>query len=171
MGFISTLAQETIGMDKGAIILVYSKKRITTENLQEQDRVYFVNPADVWVGETNIIPKNSVFIGKISMLKMPVKGINAAMKIDITNIYLPNGETREFLGYVSTGSSDMIGGELTPPASYNKATHLYPSRLHWSGTAQWVPSGEYEFGQHRGINPNQNVYIILKEPYMTLKRQ
>ncbi len=159
----------TAKLDKGAFILVYTKKTLSTDTLQEGDRVYFISPADVWVNETNIIPKNTIFTGYVSMLKMPIKGVNAAIKFKITHLTLPNGETRELNGYISNGKSDIIGGEMTPPASYNKMTHLYQSRWHWSGTTQWVPSGEYEYGQHRGVKPGQNLFVVLENPYIVIE--
>ena len=152
-------------LKKGAFILVQAPKIYSTQTLEEGDSVYFIAPSDVWVNETNIVPKNSIFIGYVSMLKMPIKGINAAMSIKITKIRLPSGEIREFSGKLSTGKSDIIGGELAPPASYNKMTHPYKSRWLWSGTTQWVPSGDYEYGQHRGVKPGQNLFVVVEEPY------
>ena len=164
---LCTRCYATAMLDKGAFILVHAKKVFSSETLQEGDKVYFVAVDDVWVDETNIIPKNTIFSGYVSMLKMPIKGINAALKFKITHITLPSGETRNFDGYISNGKGDMIGGEQTPPASYNKMAHLYPSRLHWSGTTQWVPSGEYEYGQHRGVKPGQNLFVVVESPYVS----
>lgn len=165
------MAQSTVQLDKGAFVLVYAKKTLSTEILQEGDRVYFVSPADIWVGETNIVPKNSVFVGYVNMLKMPIKGVNAAMGIKITHIVLPSGQTREFDGTINNGSGNIIGGELTPPASYNKMAHPYLSRWKWSGSTQWVPSGDYEYGKHRGITPGQKMFIVLDSPYETTQRE
>ncbi len=170
ISILSTSAQNMVKLDKGAFVLVNAKKVLSTETLQEGDRVYFVSPADVWVNETNIVPKNSVFVGYVSMLKMPIKGVNAAISFKITHIILPDGTTREFEGRISNGTSDILGGELAPPASYNKMAHLYQSRWHWSGTTQWVPSGEYEYGQHRGVAPGQKLFIILDKPYYCEER-
>ena len=164
--FTCKLCQAQAILDTGTLILVHSTKVLSTKTLQEGDSVFFVAPADVWVDEINIVPKNTIFKGYVSMLKMPVKGINAALKFKITHIILPNGETRNFDGYISNGKSDIIGGEQTPPASYNKMAHIYPSRLHWSGTTQWVPSGEYEYGMHRGVKPGQNLFVVLQSPYI-----
>lgn len=158
-------AQEYVQLNKGAFVLVYAKKVLSSATMQEGDQVYFVSPADIWVNETNIIPKNAVFVGYISMLKMPIKGVNAAFSIKITNIILPQGSVRNFAGTISNGSSDIIGGELTPPASYKKTIHPYKSRLKWSGTTQWIPSGEYEFGEHSAITPTQKMFVVLDEPY------
>lgn len=165
LSFLSSANAKNLCLKEGSFVLVHVTKKFTTDTLQEGDRVYFVAPSDVWLDETKIVPKNSVFLGYVSMLKMPVKGVNAALSIKITNITLPDGSTKEFSGRLTNGKSDVIGGELTPPASYNKMTHLYQSRLHWSGTTQWVPSGEYEYGQHRGVVPGQNLFIVADSPY------
>lgn len=163
--FLPSESTDSLCLKEGAFVLVHATKKFTTETLQEGDAVYFVVPSDVWLDETNIVPKNSIFSGYVSMLKMPVKGVNAALSVKITNITLPDGSTKVFSGRLTNGKSDVIGGELTPPASYNKMTHLYQSRMHWSGTTQWVPSGEYEYGQHRGVVPGQNLFVVLDEPY------
>ena len=158
-------ADEKAKLEKGTFILVNATKILSTETLQEGDLVYFISPADVWVYETKIIPKDTIFTGYVEMLKMPIKGINAAIKFKITHITLPNGETKEFSGKITDGKNDVIGAEQTPPASYNKMTHLYQSRWHWSGTTQWVPSGEYEYGQHRGVKPGQNLFVEVEDTY------
>lgn len=162
---LNTDVKAATTLNAGTFILVDTKKILSTESLQEGDRVHFIAPADVWVDEVNIIPKNSIFTGYVSMLKMPIKGINGALKFKITHITLPTGETREIDGKITDGINDMFGGELAPPASYNQMTHLYQSRWHWSGTTQWVPSGEYEYGRHRGIKPGQKLFLELESPY------
>lgn len=163
-------ARNFVQLNKGALILVYPKKVLSTAALQEGDPVYFISPADIWVNETNIVPQNSVFIGYVSMLKMPVKGVNAAFSVKITQIITPDGMTKNFEGTLSNGSSDIFGGELTAPASYNKMAHPYLSRWRWSGSTQWVPSGDYEFGVHRSITPSTKVFIVLDEPYSVPER-
>lgn len=165
LNFSNLVSGADLCLKEGSFVLVYAIKKYSTDMLQEGDPVYFIAPSDVWLDETNIVPKNSVFSGYVSMLRMPVTGVNAALSIKITNITTPDGVTKEFDGRLTNGKNDVIGGELTPPASYNKMTHLYQSRLHWSGTTQWVPSGEYEFGQHRGVVPGQNLFIVVDTPY------
>ena len=158
-------SQSILELKKGTLVLVYARKNLSTETLQEGDKVYFISPSDVWLDETKAIPKDSIFVGFVSMLKMPIKGINAAIKFDITHLILPNGEIKEIKGHINDGRQDIIGGELAPPASYNQMTHLYQSRWKWSGTTQWVPSGDYEFGRHRGVSTQQQLYVVFDEPY------
>ena len=101
-------ADEKAKLEKGTFILVNATKILSTETLQEGDLVYFISPADVWVDETKIIPKDTIFTGYVEMLKMPIKGINAAIKFKITHITLPNGETKEFSGKITDGKNGAI---------------------------------------------------------------
>jgi len=45
-------------LSKGTMVMVYPKRPISTDAFQENDFVYFVNPADVWLGDKNVFPKN-----------------------------------------------------------------------------------------------------------------
>ena len=168
--FQTLYAMDFVELPKGSQILVHCKKMLTTATLQEGDEVYFVSPADVWVKETKIIPKNAIFVGYVDMLKMPIKAVNAAFSVKITKLVLPNGEIRNISGKIHTGRSFAIGGELTPPVSYNKMSHPYLLRWKWSGTTQWVPSGDYEFGRHSSVSPKENLFVVLSEPYLSLER-
>ena len=100
------------------------------------------------------------------MLKLPVQGVNAAIKIDIDTIIKLNGEKRNIKGKVLFSGSDVFGGTLTNPASYN--TTIHPRKVygnHWGGSLQYVPSGEYEFGQHVYFGPRDNLLIEIGEDY------
>ena len=164
LGIMNSLAQETYILPKGSQIRVYPNSTISTYTHQEGDKVYFLNPSDLWIDEENIIPKNSVFEGVITMLKMPIQGINGAMTIEILSLHFPNGESREFPGILQFKGNTTLGGELAPPISYNYSIHH--QRKVWNifrfslGTLQYVPSGEYEFGQHFTLKTNDSVYII-----------
>jgi hypothetical protein len=59
-----------------------------------------------------------------------------------------------------------LGGNLTNPASYN--TTIHPRKVygnHWGGALQYVPSGEYEFGHHVGIDMRDNIFVQIDEDY------
>ena len=160
----NTLADETYILPQGSQIRAYSNSTLSTFTHQEGDKVYFLNPSDLWMGEKNIIPKNSIFEGVITMLKMPIQGINCAMAIQIVALHYPNGEIIEFPGILQFNGNTTLGGDLAPPLSYNYSIH----RQHkvWSvfkfptDALQYVPSGEYEFGQHFTLKTNDAVYII-----------
>lgn len=153
-------------ISKGVMIQAYPVKTITTAGLNEGDFVYFVNPSDLWAYETNILPKNTYFRGYIEMLKMPIKGINAAMVIRITEAILPNGKIKRIEGTVTQNGKEQIGGDLTPPASYNKMIHPREG-MYWkqAGVLQYVPSGDYEMGLHVTLPTSDPVYIMLDSDY------
>lgn len=161
-----TLAYEPY-LPKGSLIKVEVKTPITTENLEEGSSVYFIVPSDVWVVEKKAISKGEIFQGYVDMLKMPTQGVNAAMSIKITDIInLKTKEKRKIDGRIIFSGNEILGGNLTNPASYN--TTIHPRKVygnHWGGTLQYVPSGEYEFGRHVGINQRDNVFVQIDEDY------
>ena len=153
-------------LQAGSLIKVYSKIPLTTEHLEEGSRVYFIVPADVWVLEEKAIEKGDIFQGYVSMLKMPIQGVNAAMSITITDLIKPNGEKYPIKGRIIFSNSDILGGNLTNPSSYN--TTIHPRKVygnHWGGALQYVPSGEYEFGHHVGIDMRDNIFVQIDEDY------
>ena len=153
-------------LPKGTLIKVVPQVTLSTEQLEENSVVYFIAPSDVWVQEEKAVEKGDIFKGYVSMLKMPVLGVNAAMKIKTTDIIKQDGSMYEFNGRIMYKNSDMIGGNLTNPASYNRTVH--PRRVYgnpWGGTMQFVPSGEYEEGQHVKINMRDSMFIELDEDY------
>lgn len=146
---------------KGTMVMVYSKKPISTEFYQENDFVYFINPVDVFQGEENIFPKNSIFIGYVNFLKLPVQGVNGAIGIKITEVIFPNGKKQKINATIHHQGEAKIGGSLTPPASYNKSIHYWKG---WQrGAIQLVPSGEYEFGKHTTIPVNEGLFVVFDE--------
>ena len=152
-------------LPKGSLIKVSTRIPLTTEHLEEGSQVYFVSSSDVWVVEKKAIEQGEIFIGHVSMLKMPTQGVNAAMQIAITSIVNPKTkQKREVQGRLIFSGSDTLGGNLTNPASYN--TTIHPRKVYgniWGGTLQYVPSGEYEFGQHVRIDQRSNIFVQLDE--------
>lgn len=63
LSFLSSANAKNLCLKEGSFVLVHATKNFTTDTLQEGDRVYFVAPSDVWLDETKIVPKNSVFLG------------------------------------------------------------------------------------------------------------
>ena len=149
---------------KGTLIKVYTKTPITTENLQEGSNVYFVVPSDVWVHESKAFEAGDIFKGVVTMLKMPVLGVNAAMKVKITDIIKKEGYIDSINGTLMFGTKDTLGGNLTEPSSYNKS--YFPKKVYgsiWGGTFKYVPSGEYEYGRHMVINMRDSLFVQLDE--------
>lgn len=151
---------------KDMFIPVYPTKVLSSSVQEEGDAFYFIVPNDLWLEEYKIIPKNSIIKAKITMLKMPLTGINAAMVIKTEDITLPTGEKYPLKGTITYKGNRQIGGDLTPPASYNKALHPRKGQYYNAVLAQYVPSGEYEFGQHVTIKTDEMLYVVLDEDFM-----
>ena len=153
-------------LQKGSLIKVYPKQVYSTSALEEGSRVYFISPSDVWVLEQKAIEKGDIFEGYVSMLKMPVQGVNAALKINIDKLIKKDGEEYDINANLLFSGSEVLGGNLTNPASYNKTFH--PRKVYgaiWGGTYQYVPSGEYEFGSHVEIDQRSSVFVQFLENY------
>lgn len=164
---IYAIAQDTqYYLSKDAFIPIHPTKTLSTSVYEEGDVVYFIVPSDLWIDEFKIIPKNSIVKANIDMLKMPITGINATLKIKTKEIIYPTGERYQINGSVAYKGEKQIGGNLTPPLSYNKALHPRKGQYYNGVVAQYVPSGEYEFGQHITIMPNEILHIILEEDFI-----
>lgn len=163
--------QDSTKISKGVMLQAYPLKTVSSASLNEGDTVYFINPADLWSYETNLLPKNTYFRGHVEMLKMPVKGVNAAMAIRITEVILPDGTIKTMNATVTKDGAAQIGGNLTPPVSYNKTVHPREG-MYWkrAGVLQYVPSGDYEMGMHITIPTDEPVFIMLNEDYESAER-
>ena len=147
-----------IEIPNGTIVRVYPRKPISTENYQIGDFVYFVNPTDMWQGTKILIPESTVFAGTIATLHMPVQGVNASMSMKIDKMILPTGEKYDISATITHNGKEILGGEQTNPASYNRSIHyIAPFR----GVMQWVPSGEWEEGTHITIDQKKELYVTF----------
>ena len=164
--FASTVFAYDPYVPKGTLIKVFTKIPLTTEHLEENSVVYFVVPSDVWVQEKKAFGAGDIFKGYVSMLKMPVQGVNAAMKITITDVIKKEGYMESVTGRIIFSNTDTLGGNLTAPSSYNKS--YFPRKVYgsiWGGTYRYVPSGEYEYGRHMVINMRDSLFVQLDEDY------
>lgn len=148
-----------------SFVPVNPTKILSTSTEEEGDIFYFIVPSDIWIEEVKIIPKNSIIKTRITMLKMPVTGINAAIKLQTESVTFPNGSTYPIKGDVSYNGETQIGGDLTPPLSYNRTIHPRKGEYYNGVVSQYVPSGKYEFGQHITIKPSEMLYVILSEDF------
>lgn len=151
---------------KGTLVKVAAKAPITTQNLEEGTIVYFMATSDVWVQEEKAIEKGDVFQGVVNKITMPVLGVNASLGIGIIGIRKVNGQRCSLNGRIIFNSGDILGGNLTHPASYN--VNLKPMKTYgyaWGGALQYVPSGDYEFGQHVRVDSHDRIFVQFDEDF------
>ena len=153
----------------GTFIPVINLQEISTETGPEGYKVKFIATNDLFMYETNIIPRNTEFYGYIEKINEPVVGTNASMKVKITKIIMPDGFEIPIRGYLYTSNNNLIGGELTPPSEWVKMPH-YQSKFqgiswnHRGATLQIRPGGKRCMGQHTKISAGEQQIIILTAP-------
>ncbi len=160
---------DEITLPAGTFIPVLTTQEISTETCPEGYKVKFIATNDLFMYETNILPRNTELYGYIEKINEPVVGTNASMKIKITKILMPDGFEIPTRGYVYTSNNNLIGGELTPPSEWVKMPH-YQSKFqgiawnHRGATLQIRPGGKRSMGVHTRIPAGDQQIIILTVP-------
>ena len=160
---------DEITLPEGSFIPVINLQEISTETCPEGYKVKFISTNDLFMYETNIIPRNSEFYGYIEKINEPVIGTNASMKVKITKLVIRDGFEIPIRGYLYTSNGNLIGGELTQPSEWVKMPH-YQSKFqgiswnHRSATLQIRPGGKRSMGQHTKISAGEQQIIILTAP-------
>ena len=158
---------KSIQLAKGSFLKAISQREISTSTVKAGDIEYFINPADVYVGTSVIIPKNSVFLGEVEEVLEPVEGINAAMKIKIYKFITPDRDEIAIDANVYKDGSTTIGGDLAPVAYYTRMPH-YPGD--WKkGTLQFVPTTIREHGKPTVIRAGEEVIFIINNEHSLYK--
>lgn len=169
---ISCFADETVLRDydgieipKGTFIPVISTQEISTEYCDIGTKLKFISTTDLFLYETNIIPKETEFYGYIEKINEPVLGTNASMVIKVIKLKLSDGFEIPARGYIIVNNSPLIGGELTDPASYDKKPSY---RQGFRGMVGYVPGPTRKMGEHKVIASGADLLILLVSPlYIT----
>lgn len=160
---------DEITLPVGTFIPVINVQEISTETCPVGYKVKFIATSDLFMYETNIIPRNTEFFGYIEEIHEPVIGTNASMKVKITKLILPDGFDIPIKAYLYTSNGNLIGGELTPPSEWVKMPH-YQSKFqgiswnHRAATLQIRPGGKRSMGVHTKIPTGDQQIIILTAP-------
>src|SRR5699024_1706651 len=77
-----------IELPAGTFIPIINTQDISTEYCTEGYKVKFIATNDLYLHETNIIPKGTEFFGYIEKINEPVIGTHASMKIKINKMLL-----------------------------------------------------------------------------------
>lgn len=160
---------DEITLPAGTFISVLNLQEISTETCPVGYKVKFVATNDLFMYETNIIPRHTEFYGYIEEIHEPVVGTNASMKVKITKLVMQDGFEIPIRGYLYTSNNNLIGGELTPPSEWVRMPH-YQARFqgiawnHRAATLQIRPGGRRSMGQHTKIPVGEQQLIILTAP-------
>lgn len=150
---------------EGTHIPVISLQEFSTAYCEEGDSVEFLTTSDIFMYDKNIIPQGTRLTGYIDKKNEPIIGTNAAMRVFVNKMYLPDGFEIPIKSYIYTANNNMIGGELTAPAKYIKIPHYQRwTMFRAMGVLQCVPGGERRMGEHVTISSGANLIIVLTAP-------
>ena len=149
----------------GYFIPIMSLQEFSTAYTDEGEKLNFVTTNDIYLFDKNVIPKGTKLTGYIEKKNEPIRGTNAAMKVFINKMYLPDGFEIPIKAYINTANNNKIGGELTEPETYRKVPHYQRWTMFRAfGVLQEVPGGQRRMGQHVTISSGANLVIVLTEP-------
>lgn len=152
-------------LPKGTFIPAITAQEISTAYTDVGTPLKFISTSDLYLYETNAIPQNTDFFGYIEKINEPVVGTNASMLIRISKLRLSDGFEIPLKGYIYTTNGNLIGGELTDPASYDKKVSQMQGYPLLSGL---VPGSARKMGEHKVIASGAEIIIVLTEPlYIT----
>jgi len=158
-----------IELPAGTFIPIINTQDISTEYCTEGYKVKFIATNDLYLHETNIIPKGTEFFGYIEKINEPVIGTHASMKIKINKMLLSDTFEIPIKGYIYTSNNNLICGGISEPAEYVKVPHFqqrFQGRL-WTTrgpTLQIRPGGKRKMGEHTRVNAGEDGLIILTAP-------
>lgn len=149
----------------GTFISVLSCQEISTLYNDVGTKVEFISTTDLYMRETNIVPKDTKFYGYVEKINEPIIGTNASMVIKITKMKMPDGFEIPLRGYIHTGNGNLIGGEMTEPATYTQKLSL---RQGFYRHVVYVPGDQRKMGEQTTIASGADLIIVLISPmYVT----
>lgn len=153
---------DAIELPTGTFIPVMSTSEVSTQNCPEGFKTMFIATNDMYLHDVNVVPRDTVFYGRLEELHEPVIGTNASMKIKIVKMVYPDGFEMPIRGYIYSTKGNMLGGEMTAPVNYRKMPHYQTRYL--ALTLQLRPGRERRMGGHTTLRAGENKLIILTAP-------
>ena len=149
----------------GFHIPVISLQEFSTAYCEEGDAVSFKTTSDIYLYNKNVIPQGTKLTGYIDQKHEPIIGTHGSMKVFVNKMYLPDGYEIPIKSYIYTANNNLIGGEITAPASYIKMPHYQRWVMFRAySTTQFVPGKQRRMGEHVTVSSGANLMIVLVEP-------
>lgn len=153
---------DVIEVPQGTFIPVMNAQEISTQYCSEGYKVKFIVTNDLFMHDTNIIPKDTEIYGYIEKINDPVVGTNAAMKIRVSKLVFTDGVEIPIRGYLYTSNDNVFGGGISDPVKYIK---LAQRQLRVRKTTlQIKPSYERKMGTHVTIPAGSDEIVVLTAP-------
>lgn len=144
---------------------IMSLQEFSTAYTEEGETLRFITTSNIYLFDKNVIPEGTRLTGFIEKKNEPVRGTNAAMKVFINKMYLADGYEIPIKSYIYTPNDNKIGGELTPPLTWNKIPHFQRwTMFRAQGVLQCVPGDQRKMGEHVTISSGANLTLVLVAP-------
>lgn len=158
-----------VELPSGTFIPVISMQEFSTLASDEKTPLHFISTNDIYLFESNVIPKGTMFFGSIEKKNEPIVGTNASMVVRITKLRFEDGYENPILAYIYTSNGCLIGGEMTAPEKYDTTPHYHKGiARHYLGVLQWTPGPTRKMGEHVTIASGAQLLLVLKGPaYIT----
>ena len=149
----------------GYFIPIMSLQEFSTAITEEFQELKFLTTNDIFLFDKKVIPQGTKLTGYIEKKNEPIRGTNASMKVFINKMYLPDGFVIPIKAYINTANNNLIGGELTPPETYDRMPHYQRwSMFRAYGVLQCVPGAQRRMGEHVTVSSGANLKIMLVAP-------
>ena len=158
-----------VELPSGTFIPVISMQEFSTLASDEKTPLRFISTNDIFLFESNVIPKGTMFFGRIEKKNEPIVGTNASMVVRITKLRFEDGYENPIYAYIYTSNGCLIGGEMTAPEKYDTTPHYHKGiARHYLGVLQWTPGPTRKMGEHVTVASGAQLLLVLKGPaYIT----
>lgn|SRR5574344_303290 len=158
-----------IEVPTGTFIPVISMQEFSSQYSDETTPLKFISTNDIYLFDTDVIPKGTAFFAHIEKKNEPIVGTNASMVVRITKLRLADGYEIPIKGYIYTSNGNLIGGEMTEPETYIRVPHYTKGIAHhYLGVLQYRPGATRKMGEHVTIASGASLLIVLAGPaYIT----
>ncbi len=145
---------------EGTFLRVINLAEISSLMADKEDETVFINTSDMYIYETNRIPKNTKIYGEIEEVLEPIKGKNGAIKISVNKMITPDKKVYKFKGHIQGPNNGYFGGEKTAVTYYHKVPH-YIRGL--KPMLQVAPTDILDMGQHTIIKAGTELILVIEE--------
>ncbi len=144
----------------GTFVKVMVMEEFSTLTADIEDELKFINTSDMYVYETNAIPKDTIFYGEAEDVLEPVEGKDGAIKILINKMVTPDKKVYKIKGHIYSDNDNYIGGKQTEPIYYRKVPQYNKGLRPF---LQVAPLNVFEMGKHTVILPGAELFLIIEE--------
>lgn len=150
---------------QGYNIPIMALQEFSTAYTEEGELLNFITTNDIYIFDKNVIPQGTKLTGYIEKKNEPIRGTNAAMKVFINKMYLPDGFEIPIKAYIYSANDNTIGGELTAPERYDRMPHYQRwTMFRAMGVLQYVPGNQRKMGEHVTISSGANLTMVIVAP-------